>query len=152
MEINANQANHNQNFHDCIEQGFSDKFFDWKITILFYIAIHCMKALATKRGVDIGETHHEINRNISPQNPNRILVIPNEAWEHYRNLYNYSRTSRYNGFTDIDTFQSLMKTDYSYCKTHIERLKNYMAKNNVFVTPHTAPIINPIVESLNEGK
>ncbi|NCX95288.1 MAG: hypothetical protein EBX41_02560 [Chitinophagia bacterium] len=60
------QAQHNERFHDNICSSFPDDFFDWKITILFYIAIHHVKALANQLGITIGESHRAINGNIKP--------------------------------------------------------------------------------------
>ena len=53
MQQYLNQANHNQKFHDCINSEFPGHFCDWKITVLFYIAIHYLKALADKKNFDI---------------------------------------------------------------------------------------------------
>lgn len=46
MQAHLEQAVHNEHFHACIQQEFSDKFFDWKTTVLFYVALHWLHALA----------------------------------------------------------------------------------------------------------
>ncbi len=42
-------ANHNDVFHTSICKNFPDTYYDWKLTCLFYVAIHYLKALAKKR-------------------------------------------------------------------------------------------------------
>lgn len=64
MQQFIDQAIHNEKFHECVHTNFTDSFFDWKITILFYTAIHYLKALAAKRNIDIGNTHADIERNL----------------------------------------------------------------------------------------
>lgn len=126
MQKHLDQASHNQNFHNCIEGEFTDNFFDWKITTLFYVALHWIKALGVKRGYDLGETHYEIERNINPGRDDAPCKISQNAWRNYKYLFNYSRTSRYEGFTDISTFQKLMQADHNYCLKHIEFLRKYV--------------------------
>ncbi len=87
MQQHLDQAAHNQDFHDCIQKNFTTKFFDWKITILFYTAIHLLKALAAKRGINIGETHQDIEKNVNPDRPNAKMMITKNAWREYKSLY-----------------------------------------------------------------
>ena len=126
MQQYLDQAAHNQNFHNCIESNFNGQFHDWKITVLFYIAIHYLKALAASRGVDIGETHYEIEQSVNPDRQNSKMKITRNAWREYKNLFNYSRTSRYEGITDFSTFEKLKQIDHSYCLTHLDNFKKYM--------------------------
>lgn len=53
MDRFLNQATHNEEFHSCLCENFTEKFYDWRITSLFYTAIHYLKALALKRVIDI---------------------------------------------------------------------------------------------------
>ncbi|RYM32099.1 hypothetical protein ERX46_15565 [Brumimicrobium glaciale] len=79
MDRYLNQANHNEEFHNCICENSPDKFYDWKITSLFYTAIHYLKALALKRDINIGQTHHEIELNINPDRNNSSMRITKGA-------------------------------------------------------------------------
>lgn len=79
MDRFLNQALHNEEFHKCICENFSDKFYDWKIATLFYTAIHYLKALALKKGIDIGQTHHEIELNVNPDRNNSSMRITKNA-------------------------------------------------------------------------
>jgi uncharacterized protein (UPF0332 family) len=127
MDRFLNQALHNEEFHKCICENFSDKFYDWKIATLFYTAIHYLKALALKKGINIGQTHHEIELNVNPDRNNSSKRITKNAWREYKSLLQYSKTSRYNGIdTDFETFEMLMKSDYQYCLQHLDNFKKYV--------------------------
>ncbi len=126
MQKHLDQAIHNQEFHTCICDSFEEQFFDWKITVLFYVAIHCLKALAESKGIDIGSTHFDIEKNVNPEKYKPSMSISKNAWYEYRNLYNYSRTARYDGITDPDTFELLRKQDHLHCLRHLEKFKMYI--------------------------
>lgn len=93
MQHHIDQANHNKDFHSCIQDNFYERFYDWKITVLFYIALHYLKALYLKRNMNIGDTHFDIEQNVNPDRPNPTMTITKGAWREYKNLFNYSRTA-----------------------------------------------------------
>lgn len=133
MQKHLDQATHNQNFHDCIDTQFQGQFYDWKITAIFYIAIHCLKALAASRNIDIGETHFDIEHSVNPDRSNAKMRITRTAWREYKNIFNYSRTARYEGITDIETFEQLKKIDHSFCLKHLENFKKYIQGQGISV-------------------
>ena len=135
MNQHLDQANHNLDFHECISSNFTDRFCDWKITVLFYVAIHYMKALALQNGVNIGDTHTEIEKSVRPNSPTAKMQITNNAWGEYKSLYNYSRTARYEGITDIATFDKLKQIDHSYCLKHLDNFKKYIVGRGVKIPP-----------------
>lgn len=126
MQNHILQAEHNKKFHECICEQFPDRFFDWKITVLFYQAIHLLQALADKKGINIGDTHYEIERNINPDRQNPAMPLTKGAWREYNSLYQYSQTARYDGVTDFETFEKLKQVDYSYCLKHLDNFKKYL--------------------------
>lgn len=115
-----------KNFHDSIDTQFGSQFYDWKITVLFYVAIHYLKALASQKGIDIGETHHEIEQSVNPDRHAAKMRFNRNAWREYKNLLNYSRTARYEGITDFETFEKLKQIDHSYCLQHLEYFIKYL--------------------------
>lgn len=131
MKRHIKQAEHNKDFHDCMKSTFSERFFDWKITAIFYIALHCLKALSIKLGVDIGHTHTEISKSIDPDNPGRSMSVSRGAFRNYRNLYQYSKTARYEGILDLDTYEELKKTDYEFCVSHLKVVQEYIKSRGV---------------------
>jgi hypothetical protein len=127
MDRFLKQAIHNEAFHKCICDNSSDNFYDWKITSLFYTAIHYLKALALKRGINIGQTHHEIEQNVNPDKNKPLMRVSKNAWYEYKKLLHYSRNSRYDGIdTDFETFELIMKVDYEECLKHLDTFKKYI--------------------------
>ncbi len=131
MQQHIDQASHNKKFHDCIEENFTGQFHDWKITVLFYVAIHYLKALSAKRGINIGETHYEIELAVNPDRNNAKMRITKSAWREYKTLFNYSRTSRYEGITDFETFELLKQSDHSFCVKHLDNFKKYIESQGI---------------------
>jgi hypothetical protein len=125
------QASHNQEFHDTIAGNFTDRFHDWRITVLFYVAVHYLRALAAKKGINIGKTHHEIELNVNPDRDSARMKITRTAWRNYHQLYHYSRLARYEGLTDSETFEKLMQADHAYCLIHLSDFKKYIKAQGV---------------------
>lgn len=119
------QAAHNIHFHKSICEQFPDLYFDWKITVQFYTALHLIHALASKKGIDIGNTHQDVSANCNPKRKGK-MAITEAAWRNYDALWNYSHTARYDGVTDIDTFNILRKHDHFYCLQHLDFIKKYV--------------------------
>lgn len=133
MQKHIDQANHNVEFHNCINSNFQDKFTDWKITVLFYVAIHLIKALAAKNNKAIGSSHKEINANINPTNPNATFKISRKAWRSYQTMYQMSKNSRYKGITDPETFELLLKSDYESSLENLAYLTKYSSGRGIKV-------------------
>ena len=133
------QARHNKEFHDCIEDKFPNQFYDWKITILFYTALHYLKALAENRGINIGNTHYDIENSVNPERNGRTMTISKNAWLEYKALFRYSQTARYEGITDFETYNELKKIDYKECVKHLGKFKKYIEGKGVICD--TPPVI-----------
>ena len=112
-QVHIDQATHNEDFYACLQSQFADKFFDWKITVTFYIAIHLLKALGKKRGKDIGSSHYDIFGNFDKARTTKpIFIIPDEVWTTYKRIYKYSKSSRYDGISDLSITQLALQKDY----------------------------------------
>ncbi len=139
MEKHIRQAEHNKDFHLCIDGRFKDRFYDWKITVLFYIAIHCLKALAIKKTADIGENHREVELNINPDNRNATFPLNRGAYRSYRNLYQYSKTARYDGIVDFATFERLKEADHLHCLQELRNFQNYISTRGIDISTCILP-------------
>ncbi|AFM04445.1 HEPN domain-containing protein [Bernardetia litoralis DSM 6794] len=127
MQNHLEQAKHNQEFLSEMETAFPQKFFDWKITISFYVAIHYLQALADHKGIEIGQTHNDIERNVNPNSCwNPRMQISTGAWREYKNLFQYSLTARYDGIEDKEIFEELKRLDYIECIKHLDNFKKYI--------------------------
>ena len=126
MDKYSTQASHNQEFHDHITSQFPDRFHDWEITALFYVAIHCLKALAASRKIDIGATHFDIEKNVNPERDYAKMRISMGAWKDYKSLFKYLQSSRYDGLIDTQTFEKLKSLDHLECLGHLRRFNQYV--------------------------
>ena len=88
-DLNAHrqQIANNTNFFKDINKNFDGKYFDWKITTLFYTILHCIEALGAKGGRHL-KKHIDRESFVS-------VTLEREEIAHYRLLYNASRRSRY---------------------------------------------------------
>jgi hypothetical protein len=128
MQNHLKQAKHNQELLSEMNVKFPQQFFDWKITISFYIAIHYLQALTDSKNIEIGQSHYDIELNINPNsNNNPKMRTTRGAWEEYRRLFRYSQTARYEGINeDIEEFEILMELDYIRCIKHLNNFKKYI--------------------------
>lgn len=135
MQQHLDQANHNLALHDSLCSNFPDQYYDWKITLLFYTALHYLKALASMKGIEIGNTHFDIDRNCNPEGYNRGITvkmpIKRNIWDEYKNLFIYSQSARYSGIDDKAIFEQLKKADHAYCIKHLEKFKKYIKGSGV---------------------
>lgn len=128
------QVKHNKEFYESICSQYPQQYFDWKITLLFYKAIHLLKALAVKENRGMGTTHNEIDKQINPKfcdNP----LIANRAYSTYHNLYQYSRTARYDGIVDFDFFDELKKHDWIKAVEEYKSFAGYMESKRKIKIP-----------------
>jgi hypothetical protein len=125
------QVKHNENFHQDLCTKFTDHYFDWKVTCLFYVAHHLIRALANQWSVDIGNRHSENLRNMNPKNPNRTMQVKRSIFEDYDTLFEYSWTARYDGFTNFETFQNLKKGDHLDAVKRVDQIRRYAMANGV---------------------
>ena len=138
MQNFIEQARQNQIFHDEIHEKFPDRFFDWKITVLFYIAIHLVKAMAAQKKVRIGASHEDIANSIRPTQPGTFnrpsMPISQSAYNNYHSLYTYSRTARYEGITtDIETTNLLRQDMHARSLEMLRQFKLYMESRGISI-------------------
>ena|SRR6185369_11992951 len=136
MQRHIAQSKHNHEFLCCIKDKFPDKFYDWKITSTFYIAIHYVRALSKKRGITIGNSHESLKNAIDPKPPMPpILVLSPECLSAYKTLYRYCRTARYDGFLNEENFNRICKINYeNYCAPALEVVKTYIETQSIVLS------------------
>ena len=107
------QAEHNLKFLKEINKNFPTDFFDWKITVAFYTAIHLTKALLWKRKGEEFESHEKRNGTLSHQRNNHQSPVTKNYWINYKLLYDESQKVRYDGFLqDRITLRNIQARDY----------------------------------------
>ena len=133
MEQFQKQVKHNEEFHNSLCNAFQELYFDWKIISLFYASYHLIQALASKRKVKIGDRHSTILWNLNPKNSSKPMPFKVKAFYAYDQLFEYSRTARYSGFTNFEDFQIMKKADYEDVLKLYAYLKNYIVAEGVVI-------------------
>lgn len=117
---------------EMLDADFPNEFFDWKITILFYICINQLQELAKRRGKTIGKSHYDINNNIDPKNPDRTLQIKADLFSYYIRIQKFSKIARYDPFDDEVSYNVSQEENYRIaCENYIE-LNKYFKSNSIF--------------------
>ncbi len=130
-QLHINQSKHNSDLHGAICDKFPEHYNDWKITVLFYTALHCIKAYFKSKNIDIGDTHVQIEKSINPLIQHAPHKVNQGCWANYKSLYRYSHTARYDGISDMLTFQESLKEDHKNCKEHLIAVKKYVTDHGL---------------------
>ena len=109
-----------ETLNDCLSKNLPQSNFDHKVVALFYAAHHYMRALAVKRGVDLGESHKELSKNFNPDLPFSIMPIKRKAWFYYKELRDYSWQARYNDK------RNLVESEHLGCTNALLYFKKYI--------------------------
>lgn len=123
VQKHVRQARHNLQLHAALCQHYPEEYPDWKITMLFYTALHWVHALAQQRRINIGSSHAEIERSCNPRCFG-VMPLPQRAWDEYQLLIRNSHRARYDG---IMNFTEVM---WQHCLHHEESVKaiSYLRK------------------------
>lgn len=139
MQHFLRQAEENRHVLADLEANHSSTYFDWKTTVIFYTALHWMKAfLWAKYGEQKIESHEQI-RDFYRRNKH---IMPKDVYDSYHALYRYSQVSRYEGIGgNYSDWQALRKFDYQKAKIDLENFRRYMLKRGIITmpTPDDAP-------------
>ena len=128
------QAKHNSEFLKCINDKFPDLFYDWKITVLFYISIHLLKCLSHKRGIRIGDTHYEIEYSLNPKKcQKQVFPFPEWTWKTYSRIFKYSKDSRYDGIDDELIVLMAQRKNFEECVKLFDSFKLCMASQDIAI-------------------
>ena len=96
MKSRLNKAKYNEDFLAKFEELLPNEYFDWKLTVVFYIAVHYIDAYFLSHGTSINS--HENRRRALE---NHHTTLSDDCIDNYNNLYRLSRNARYNGFLGL---------------------------------------------------
>jgi hypothetical protein len=121
------QARHNEAFLGNLEENFPDFFNDWKITVVFYTALHLVLAFAEHSGVKIGNEHKELFKAMKARGseiPN--LDVDEECASDYGSLFSVCRIARYRGIENPNLFERIKRRDLDFSKRKLEKIKAHL--------------------------
>ena len=126
MNEHLNQAEHNADFLEALDKQFPKLYFDWKITVVFYIAVHYLRAYEHFNGVKIKGRHVEMLYHSDPSKPDALNPLSKRAFDAYADLFNAAHKSRYQGFGSKAFHMTLLEYDYKLCLKNLEIIRNYL--------------------------
>lgn len=85
------QARHNYNFSKVLSS--ENEYYDWRVTVNFYICIHLINAILAYEKDAHYRRHKDVEKAINPFNGE--CAIPQVIFLSYKKLHNLSRRSRY---------------------------------------------------------
>jgi len=99
-----NKSIHNKTFLDSIHNDYPDEYFDWKVTVQFYVALHKCYCVLETQNIDVEPKHMN---NIS-----NLKTVNNDLGRKLFILYRNSRQSRYEGFMTQDAMDRINKIKF----------------------------------------
>lgn len=130
MNPHTEKALHNVAFLGDIETAFPTDYYDWKVTTLFYVALHLVHALAHQTNKQIGQTHDEVLRNIRPAivgKPKPAMPFSKTHYDMYYRLYELSRMARYKAGSK-PKLEVINKANYEEALVIFPKLIYYLVK------------------------
>ncbi len=122
------QAKHNEDVLIFLDKEKAEDFFDWKITIIFYTALHYVRALAKKKKIFINHSHTDIITNIDPRNSSASMPLDQLSYDAYIDMFENSKTCRYDEYYDVNNqwLVCLRKVSYINCKSNLKVIMDYL--------------------------
>lgn len=130
MQYHISQIKHNEEFSLVLETHYPKKYFDWRITVLFYTALHYLRALEKSKGLNFGTNHKSTRQNINPK-LGGLMPVSQSCFDAYMDMFNSAHTARYTGFLKASDFNTFMEYDYKSCENSLQVIKAYCIANGV---------------------
>lgn len=121
---------HNEGFLTTVIAASPDRYFDWKVTIAFYCALHLVRAFLATKGIEESPNHQHTLDCINPR-PNTVpdshVPLPN-LYRPYSHLYLLSRNARYDGFLQPKEFEKNQRDKLAEAQSCVERIKTELLR------------------------
>jgi hypothetical protein len=127
VDNHLRQAAHNEAPLDHLERSHPHAFNDWKVTLVFYSALHHLRAYCHHSKVSVGMSHKELQIAMSNQGssvPN--LDVDIDCTNHYNSLYAASRQARYDGMENEAIFEHSNQKRLTFSKLKLQKIKTHL--------------------------
>lgn len=107
-------------------------FFDWKVTVCFYTAVHLINSHLANFGLQY-RNHGDVNNALNPYSPLSLSKLPEDEYVAYLSLQSLSRRSRYlvsekDSNLKSDLAFSTYEKQYAKGVRHLDRLLKFFAQ------------------------
>ena len=123
MKLHLEKAQQNERFLELIKKHSNNEFSEWKITVVFYIALHLVKALCKKKSIYTGNSHSRLETAL-----NESSLIPDDFADNYHALYENSRTARYSVYYKNDFQRILTVAKFKQSEQILKEIKSFVNK------------------------
>ena len=89
------QAKRNLNFLEEISKNLSKQYWDWNVTVCYYVAVHLVNCHIASVSDQHYRKHEEVSKALNPFIALSLTKVPENVYTAYNNLQNLSRRSRY---------------------------------------------------------
>lgn len=120
------QAHHNFGFFKNLQATFPKRYNDWKVTVLFYTALHAIEAIAEHKKIDLGDSHKDREKAIKPGSS--IMPVSQSVFNHYRYIKKASVDCRYVAPFNRKTMDEFLEKDIHSSKLSIKCIAEYVEK------------------------
>lgn len=128
------QAKHNHDFHDCLIEHFPKQYFDWKVTVIFYIALHGLNAFLLKQRQPVSNTHYDTKNKVTALIRQHRIPMTETEWKIYNLLYQSSHNARYDGVLDTEqSFEMALEIDYLHCTGELIKFNTFLSKHGISI-------------------
>ncbi len=115
------QSGHNFDFLREIKNAFRDDFFDWKINVSYYCALHHVKSYLTFNGIPESDLNHHSKVYLQLDN---FHGIPSGVSDAFFFLMNQCDSSRYAGFVKYHDFNKAMESSFGDCEKSLRIIRD----------------------------
>lgn len=129
------QAKKNLKFLSEISVAYPKGYWDWKVTVAFYAALHLVNGHINKTTNNSYRTHKETNQALNPYNKLSLSKIPEEECLRYEKLHNLSRRSRYlcsekvqNRIAETQKSYNTYDKHFAKCMRHLDKLMHFFGE------------------------
>ncbi len=117
-----------KSFHNIeFDKNVGSDYPDWKVTAIFYTALHFIKHFAEQQNI-ILRNHNHIFENINPNNPDGIIPLHPKAYTAYKLLYDLSIKSRYEGINNKNLFLKNNSNNYKKSIEYLNIIKHRFSR------------------------
>lgn len=126
------QAQHNAGFLTYLEGNIPESFYDWKVTVCFYQALHLVEAYLCTQGAGDSGSHHDTLNCINPKvrdKPAKYMPMPG-VYSFYFKMHQMSMAARYPGFLQKRAFERQQCENFEKAKECLAAIKQDLVKRN----------------------
>lgn len=116
-----NQYLHNLDFLENIHTTFENEYFDWKVTVSYYTALHLVKSYAIDfYNVEI-RSHDDATKFL-------LSKYGQDGFKLMSSLLSMSYSVRYNGIVEYNRASTNFEESFLLCKIKLDKLKALLSR------------------------